>query len=43
MGQFGVGEIIYNHAAKMIQNVDLSIDQYVKLFMTFHMLKRGEK
>ena len=43
MGQFEEGEVIYNHVSKLLKDQDLSIDQYVKLYLTFNMLKKGEK
>lgn len=43
MGQFQVGAQIYNHVTKILFDMELTVDQYVKLFLTFHMLKIGEK
>jgi hypothetical protein len=43
MGQLQVGGLIFNHVSKMLQPQDLSIDQSVKLYLTFNMLKIGEK
>ena len=43
MGNFSVGSNIYNHISKLLLEVDLTIDQYVKLYLTFYTLKLGEK
>ena len=43
MGQYQFGSVIYNHVAKMLQEQELTIDQAVKLYLTFNMLKIGEK
>ena len=43
MGQYKLGSVIYNHVAKLLQEQGLNIDQAVKLYLTFNMLKIGEK
>ena len=42
-GQGGGGADIYNHIAKMLLAEELGVDQYVKLYLTFHLLRQGEK
>jgi len=43
MGSFNVGSNIYNHISKLLLEVDLTIDQLAKLYLTFYTLKLGEK
>lgn len=42
-GQFGAGEELFNYAQKVLADYDLTAEQYVKLFLVFSSLKRGEK
>lgn len=43
MARYHVGSNIYNHISKLLVNTELTIDQYVKLYLAFYMLKIGEK
>jgi len=43
MGSFQLGSNIFNHISKLLLEVELNIDQYVKLYLTYNMLKIGEK
>jgi hypothetical protein len=42
-GQFSAGEDVFNYAQKVLVDRDLTADQYIKLFLVFSTLKRGEK
>ena len=41
MGQLQQGTYIYNHVAKMLHDQNMTIEQYIKLYLTFHFLKIG--
>lgn len=43
MGQFKVGQLIYNQVQQLLLEVPLNTDQCVKLFLTYSQLKIGEK
>lgn len=43
MGSFDVGSNIYNHISKLLLEVDLTMDQCAKLYLTFYNLRIGEK
>ena len=43
MGQFGVGEYAYNYVVKICADKQMDVEQYVKLYLTFHAVKKGDK
>ena len=43
MGQFQKGTTIYNHVSQFLKNQDMTIDQYIKLYLTYYMLRIGER